>query len=94
MEAAYHRKIELQSTEDFAYLANNVRRATAESLAAAFPPVEDAEDKTGSSKARAKGRKKASANEADDLHTRVEALVNEVREGGRRGGGKEGVDEK
>ncbi|EFX00887.1 hypothetical protein CMQ_1968 [Grosmannia clavigera kw1407] len=77
MEAAYHRKIELQSPEDFAYLARNVRRAAAESVAAAFPPVEDATDKTNGSKARAKGRKKSPGDDADDLHTRVEALVNE-----------------
>ncbi len=42
--AAAHRKIELQAPEDFSYLINNVRRAAAESIAAAFPAVEGAED--------------------------------------------------
>lgn len=37
-----HRKIELQSAEDFTYLINNVRRAAADSINAAFPPVEGA----------------------------------------------------
>ncbi|PSR97757.1 hypothetical protein BD289DRAFT_361879 [Coniella lustricola] len=35
-----HRKIELQSPEDLTYLINNVRRAAAEHIGAAFPPVE------------------------------------------------------
>jgi len=60
--AAAHRKIELQDTADFTYLINNVRRAAAESIAAAFPPVEGA----------------ISARDEDDLHTRIEELVNEV----------------
>ncbi len=55
---AAHRKIELQSAADFTYLTSNVRRAAAESIQAAFPPVDD---------------------EQDDLHRRVEELVNEVR---------------
>lgn len=41
MESTVHqRKIELQSSEDFTYLINNVRRAAADSINAAFPPVE------------------------------------------------------
>lgn len=39
-----NRKIELQSPEDLTYLINNVRRAAAEHLGAAFPPVEGADD--------------------------------------------------
>ena len=39
-----HRKIELQSPEDFTYLINNVRRAAADSINEAFPPVEGHED--------------------------------------------------
>lgn len=41
-----NRKIELQSPEDLTYLINNVRRAAAEHIGAAFPPVEgdDAEE--------------------------------------------------
>jgi hypothetical protein len=35
-----HRKIELQSPEDLAYLIANVRRAATERLHEAFPPVE------------------------------------------------------
>ncbi len=38
-----HRKIELQGKEDFSFLIDNVRRAAAESIAAAFPVVEGAE---------------------------------------------------
>lgn len=37
-----NRKIELQSPEDLTYLINNARRAAAEHIQAAFPPVEDA----------------------------------------------------
>jgi len=40
---ANHRKIELQSPEDLAYLVDNVRRAAADSINAAFPPVEGAD---------------------------------------------------
>lgn len=40
---ANHRKIELQSAEDLAYLVDNVRRAAADSINAAFPPVEGAD---------------------------------------------------
>lgn len=39
-----NRKIELQSPEDLIYLVNNVRRAAAEHINAAFPPVDDADD--------------------------------------------------
>lgn len=38
-----HRKIELQSPSDFRYLIDNVRRAAADSINAAFPPVEGAD---------------------------------------------------
>lgn len=38
-----NRKIELQSPEDLTYLINNVRRAAAEHITAAFPPVDDAD---------------------------------------------------
>lgn len=38
-----HRKIELQSSSDFRYLIDNVRRAAADSINAAFPPVEGAD---------------------------------------------------
>lgn len=40
MDGSAHRKIELQSPEDLTYLINNVRRAAAEHVGAAFPPVE------------------------------------------------------
>jgi len=40
MDPAVHRRIELQSPEDLTYLINNVRRAAADSINAAFPPVE------------------------------------------------------
>ena len=40
---ANHRKIELQSPEDLTYLVDNVRRAAADSINAAFPPVEGAD---------------------------------------------------
>lgn len=39
-----HRRIELQAPEDFSYLINNVRRAAADSINAAFPPVPDGDD--------------------------------------------------
>lgn len=80
MEAAHHRKIELQAPEDFAYLVDNVRRAAADSVAAAFPPVANEDDNNNNDKATTgkNGKKKKRVDE-DDLHTRVEALVNEVR---------------
>ncbi|AEO67994.1 bc206e27-7119-4d04-a43a-e8897afcde33 [Thermothielavioides terrestris] len=40
MDEAVHRRIELQSPEDLAYLIDNVRRAAADSINAAFPPVD------------------------------------------------------
>ncbi|KAK1829395.1 putative kinetochore protein [Podospora conica] len=40
--ATTHRKIELQSPADLRYLIANVRRAAADSINAAFPPVEGA----------------------------------------------------
>ena len=76
MEAAHHRKIELQAPEDFAYLVDNVRRAAAESVAAAFPPV--ANDDNIDKAASKNGKKKRRVDEDDDLHARVEVLVNEV----------------
>jgi kinetochor protein Mis14/NSL1 len=39
-DAVAHRKIELQSPDDLIYLINNVRKAAADSINAAFPPVE------------------------------------------------------
>ncbi|KAM7183298.1 putative kinetochore protein [Naviculisporaceae sp. PSN 640] len=39
-----HRRIELQAPEDFSYLINNVRRAAADSINAAFPPVPEGDD--------------------------------------------------
>ncbi|RYP80994.1 hypothetical protein DL769_002174 [Monosporascus sp. CRB-8-3] len=43
MDAAHHRKIELQAPEDFSYLVANVRRAAAEHINEAFPPVDGAQ---------------------------------------------------
>ncbi|KAK1753094.1 hypothetical protein QBC47DRAFT_327009 [Echria macrotheca] len=43
MDSTTQRKIELQSPEDLSYLIANVRRAAAESIDAAFPPVEGAD---------------------------------------------------
>jgi hypothetical protein len=80
MEAAHHRKIELQAPEDFAYLVGNVRRAAADSVAAAFPPVANDDDDDNNDKAASKnGKKKRRVDEDYDLHARVEVLVNEVR---------------
>lgn len=39
-----HRRIELQAPEDFSYLINNVRRAAADSINAAFPPVQEGDE--------------------------------------------------
>ncbi|KAH6654708.1 hypothetical protein BKA67DRAFT_287723 [Truncatella angustata] len=41
--AAHYRKIELQAPEDLTYLLANVRRAAAEHINEAFPPVEGAQ---------------------------------------------------
>jgi kinetochor protein Mis14/NSL1 len=41
--SAHQRKIELQSPEDLTYLLANVRRAAAERVNEAFPPVEGAQ---------------------------------------------------
>lgn len=86
MEAAHHRKIELQAPEDFAYLVDNVRRAAADSVSAAFPPVVSYDDDddaassgAGDKKGAGKKNKKKRVDEDDDLHARVEVLVNEVR---------------
>jgi len=40
MDPAVHRRIELQSPEDLTYLINNVRRAAADNINDAIPPVE------------------------------------------------------
>ena len=71
----HHRRIELQSPEDFAYLVDNVRRAAAESVQAAFPPVEEPEPAPPKQKGSKFARPKRV--DEDDLHTRVEALVTE-----------------
>ncbi|RYO89969.1 hypothetical protein DL766_010269 [Monosporascus sp. MC13-8B] len=42
MDAAHHRKIELQAPEDLSYLVANVRRAAAAHVNQAFPPVDGA----------------------------------------------------
>lgn len=67
MESAVHRRIELQSPEDFTYLIDNVRRAAADSINAAFPPV-DAGDRNGEDE-----------EEEDELRVRIEQLVDDVR---------------
>lgn len=41
MDDPAHRRIELQSPEDLTYLIDNVRRAAADSINAAFPPVDN-----------------------------------------------------
>lgn len=61
MESA-NRKVELQSPEDLTYLITNVRRAAAEHIGAAFPPVDG--DDAGA--------------EEDELRVRIEELVNDV----------------
>ncbi|RYP04233.1 hypothetical protein DL765_010258 [Monosporascus sp. GIB2] len=43
MDAAHHRKIELQAPEDLSYLVANVRRAAAAHVNEAFPPVDGAQ---------------------------------------------------
>lgn len=79
MEAAHHRKIELQAPEDFAYLVDNVRRAAADSVSAAFPPVANNDDNDDNDRGKnGRNGKKKRVDEDDDLHTRVETLVNEV----------------
>lgn len=60
-----HRRIELQSPEDFTYLIDNVRRAAADSINAAFPPVD--------------GARGDEEEEEDELRVRIEQLVNDVR---------------
>ncbi|KAK3486641.1 uncharacterized protein B0T23DRAFT_230198 [Neurospora hispaniola] len=65
MESAVHRRIELQSPEDFTYLIENVRRAAADSINAAFPPV-DAGDRNGEDE-----------EEEDELRVRIEQLVDD-----------------
>ncbi|ROW07387.1 hypothetical protein VMCG_03873 [Cytospora schulzeri] len=57
-----HRKIELQSPEDLAFLINNVRRAATEHVTAAFPPVDGQQD----------------AAEEDELRVRIEKLVDDT----------------
>ncbi|KAK4154387.1 hypothetical protein C8A00DRAFT_42817 [Chaetomidium leptoderma] len=41
MDPAAHRRIELQAPEDLTYLIDNVRRAAADSINEAFPPVDN-----------------------------------------------------
>jgi hypothetical protein len=41
MDPAAHRRIELQAPEDLTYLVENVRRAAADAINAAFPPVDN-----------------------------------------------------
>ncbi|KAK3689596.1 hypothetical protein B0T22DRAFT_514214 [Podospora appendiculata] len=60
--SAQHRPIELQSPEDFAYLINNVRRAAADSINAAFPPVADMD---------------GADDHEDELRMRIEQMVND-----------------
>ncbi|KAK3317832.1 hypothetical protein B0T19DRAFT_298946 [Cercophora scortea] len=59
--SAQHRPIELQSPEDFAYLINNVRRAAADSINAAFPPMADG----------------GPDDHEDELRVRIEQMVND-----------------
>ncbi|KAH8903271.1 hypothetical protein BR93DRAFT_953362 [Coniochaeta sp. PMI_546] len=63
-----HRKIELQSAEDFSYLIANVRRAAAEHINAAFPPVEPSSSSSSSA---------AQAGGDDELRVQIETLVDE-----------------
>jgi kinetochor protein Mis14/NSL1 len=63
MDDPAHRRIELQSPEDLTYLIDNVRRAAADSINAAFPPVENS----------------TLDEHEDELRNRIEQLVNEVR---------------
>jgi kinetochor protein Mis14/NSL1 len=63
-----HRKIELQSSEDFSYLISNVRRAAAAHIDEAFPPVARAGGPAG---------KNDGDEDGDELRTRIEALVDE-----------------
>lgn len=67
MESAVHRRIELQSPEDFTYLIDNVRRAAADSINAAFPPVDPGD-----------GNGEDEEEEEDELRVRIEGLVNDV----------------
>ncbi|KAK3321567.1 hypothetical protein B0H66DRAFT_552076 [Apodospora peruviana] len=55
------RRIELQGPEDLTYLINNVRRAAADSINAAFPPVPDGGDDY----------------QEDELRLRIEQMVND-----------------
>lgn len=63
MDAQGHRKIELQSADDLSYLISNVRRAAAESIDAAFPPVDHPPTTTNS--------------DGDELRLQIERLVDE-----------------
>lgn len=56
-----HRKIELQSAEDFSYLIANVRRAAAAHINEAFPPVDPSTTQGGD----------------DELRQQIEVLVDE-----------------
>ncbi|KAK3904659.1 hypothetical protein C8A05DRAFT_31536 [Staphylotrichum tortipilum] len=60
-DADTHRHIELQSPDDLTYLINNVRSAAADSINAAFPPVDNP----------------LGGDDDDELRNRIEQLVNE-----------------
>ncbi|KAK4032757.1 hypothetical protein C8A01DRAFT_50521 [Parachaetomium inaequale] len=61
MDDPAHRRIELQSPEDLTYLIDNVRRAAADSINAAFPPVDNA----------------PLDGQEDELRNHIEQLVND-----------------
>ena len=56
------RPIELQAPEDFSYLIDNVRKAAADSINAAFPPVGDGDNDD---------------HQEDELRVRIEQMVND-----------------
>ncbi|KAB5542718.1 hypothetical protein GE09DRAFT_1136275 [Coniochaeta sp. 2T2.1] len=64
--SAGHRKIELQSAEDFSYLIANLRRAAAEHISEAFPPVPPSVSSTS-----------GPVDKEDELRVQIEQLVDE-----------------